>query len=502
MPNSVSRNTNSPIQSPKPEVSDSSGTRPLPPTRSQAPVPSRAGDLPPENAGGTGTKGIQGLANVMRNQVKSPGVFDLIPGRYPDAVNLTTVLAQIPNTAAGKAQIKALIDLLEESTGITPNPALVSAVLSNPTLFSTLLDVTPKQMSAGIDALNLAYDQGLLPPLPEMSRRLPSGFDFGQLHSAPVARPNPELKEIAPGLYQGGVKNLALSDTDAKANIVVAEIFDRLASNAELPPEKRFSIKFNGGSFTRLETFMDALHRDGYQIEASFEHRVANFTDLKTKGANGEILDVPAALLINTGFSKDGKEALLPAVHSELVIHLRHSSNSQGPALNAKIKWYQGISGTGFFPADLDRTPSWCGGSVSDRLTGEDARRAIHIAGLSSDVINASAAAQDLAVGGYGATGVCNDSVALVQHVMTGKTACYPLLMRDQTLYKELNSRIQDGHHFDVGDYRAIKASIDALPSDVSPNDSAKRRAKAGGLVWEPGQEPFQHVVDARKILK
>ena len=469
------------------------------------PPPTGAQDVAKANAGGGGMNvGIPGLAmaTAQANATKKGNLFALREGAYPGAVGLDVVLAQAAASGQGKAAVQKIVHELKTTTGIEPPAALVNAALANPARVADLFVLTPTQMSAGIDALNVAYDAGKLPALPAKPERLADGFDLGGLNDVDIARPQGGLKELSPGLLQGDLPNPKLSDAQAKRNMVVAEVFDRLADNGDKHISDRFEMKYNGGMYTRLDTLVGALAKNGHELEVSFEHRVANFANLKTKAPDGTVLDVPAALLIDTGFTKDGEKAILPAVHSEMVVRIKPGPNTKpGTEIDATVKWFQGISGTGFFPAELFGTPPWCGAGVSGTLEGKDAKKAIEIAGLTSDVINESAKNQDLAVGGYGATGVCNDSVAVVQQVMTGSTAAYPLLKRDATLYAELKSRLADGNHRDDPEYRSIKKAIDVLPNDTKANDSAKFRARVGGLPWAAGAEPFEHVVTARKVL-
>lgn len=469
------------------------------------PAPLGANEIPKPNAGGGGMRvGIPGLAMATAQaSAQKASLFALREGVYPDAVGLDVLLAKMGDSPQAKATVQRIVTELRNTTGIEPPAALVSAALANPARIADLFVMTPTQMSAGIDALNLAYEQGKLPALPPMPARLDSGFDLANTDTAEkVQRPEAKLEELQPGLWQGDIKNDALSDTAARRNMVTAEVFDRLAGNADAPPAERFAAKYEGGTYTRLDTLVKALRANGHDIEVSFEHRVANFANLKTKAPDGTILDVPAAVLVDTGLGTKDERALLPAVHSEMVVRIKPGPDTKGTAVDATVKWFQGISGTGFFPAELHKSPSWCGAKVSDTLSGDAAAKAIELAGLASDVINASAAKQNLAVGGYGTTGVCNDSVAVVQHATTGGTAAYPLLMRDQTLYAELKARLSDGNHRDDPEYRTIRKSIDALPSDTKANPTAKARARTGGLPWAPGAEPFEHVVTARKLLQ
>jgi hypothetical protein len=214
-----------------------------------------------------------------------------------------------------------------------------------------------------------------------------------------------------------------------------------------------------------------------------------------------QFLDVPAPLMVKTGV-KDalGKEAVVPAVHSEMVVSLKSGPNTRGPKFDADVKFFQGVSGTGFFPCNTTANPAWCGHVTQARLSGAKALEAITVAGAFTDVVNTTAKEKNLFADGYGITGVCNDSVAVVQQAVTGRADAYPLLMKDGVLYGALKERLHDANKADDPAYQAIKKAMAELPSDVQHNPSQKRRALAS-LPWAAGLEPFASSEEARKIL-
>ncbi|GIW70843.1 MAG: hypothetical protein KatS3mg102_0385 [Planctomycetota bacterium] len=431
--------------------------------------------------------------------VGRPGALELVPGRCADAVSLSSVLAAMPPEQAEGA-LGRLGALLERTTGVRPSAEQLAEAASGAGL-ARLVALSPAQLSAGMDALNAAYRAGALGELPPRPQRLPDGFDLAELPSLSFELPQPELEPLAPGLWHGDAPG-ALPPARARANIAAAEIFDRLAANAGLPEGERFSVRYAGGTYTRLDTLLDRLLADGHTIEVEVRHRVANFANLKTRAPDGRLLDVPLPLLVRTGVrGPDGEEAAVPAVHSELVLHIRPGPETAGPGLTADVKWYQGVNGTGFFPCDLTASPAWCGGVVTERWTGERAREAAALAGLLGEAIRASARAQGLAAGGYGITGVCNDSVAIVQHALSGRVTGHPLLMRDEALQGELERRLAEGPRRDGRRYRRLLASIAAVPSDQEPNGSAPARALAS-LPWPPGREPLGVAIHARAALE
>ncbi len=444
--------------------------------------------------------GVGPIASRFAQTLGGPNLFSLRPGLLQDAVGLDVVLAQIPKTPAGQAGVKQLIAGFEQKTGVKVPDAMVAAAMANPQHLANILQLTPGQMSAGIDALNAAHQAGKVPDTKPRTHRLPQTFDFADLAKVKYDRPDTAVKELAPGLLRGDVKNDALSDDQAKMNVALAEVFDRLSANATAEDGDKFTIQYGGGNYTRVDTFLGALAKDGYEIEAKVDHRVANFAGLFTKAPTGQLLDVPAPLMVRTGV-KDaaGQEAVVPAVHSELVISIKSGPESK-QKLDGDIKFYQGVSATGFFPCDINRTPTWAGATTADVLTGQDALKAVELAGLLTDIINDASASLDLVAAGYGVTGVCNDSVAVIQQALTGHTTAYPLLMRDDTLLGEFQARLGDKDHRDDPEYRTLKSAIDALPSDMTANASAQARAEAS-MPWKPGQEPFVSSAHARAAL-
>jgi hypothetical protein len=281
----------------------------------------------------------------------------------------------------------------------------------------------------------------------------------------------------------------------------MAEILDRLAQNATAATGNVFTVEHGGRTSTTLDDFLAALVADGYTVDAVVTHRIADFCALKTKAPDGRILDVPAAALVKTGIKdKDGNEAIVPGVHSEIVFRIRSSATTTGAKIDADVKWYQGVSGTGFFPCDIMRKSPWTGMVESARLDQPQALRAAALAGVFADVVVDASDRKRLANDGYGITGVCNDSVAVVEQAVLGRNTAYPLLMRDKELLPEIDRRLSNADADTTAKLQALRAAIVAVPSDDRKNASAAQRALAS-IPWPAGQEPFASTQEARRIL-
>jgi hypothetical protein len=429
-----------------------------------------------------------------------PGLLELVPGRVHNAVSLPTVLKQ-----ASAAQVSSAVDMLagalKAGVGVDVPPALVSAAKANPDRVADMLVLTTQQMHVAFDALHGAHTARGGAPLVKPTH-LPRTTNTAKLDAVDIQRPAGDLKQLTPQLMRGDVPNTNLSDAAAKKNIVLAEIIDRLASNPGKAKNEQFVVEHAGSRFTSLPGFLKALAADGYTIETKITHRVADFVGLKTKAPDGTIIDVPVAAMIKTGF-KDaaGKEAFVPTVHSEFVFSIRAGAASKQPHLDGDIKWYQGISGTGFFPCDLMRSSTWTGGTVAAEFNNADSYKAIGLCGVFADVVQDVSAQANLAMAGYGITGVCNDSVAVIQQAMTGTSTAYPLFMRDAVLTPAITARLNDKNHTDDASLKILAAAMAAVPADDVANASARTRALAS-LPWAAGQEPFASTEEARRILQ
>ncbi len=443
------------------------------------------------------------VSNATQALLTTGNNYELIPGRYPNAVSLPQLLKVMGSTPEGQASLAKVIGAIQAKTGMSVPPEMMEAIKKNPAALTKALEMTPGQLMAGFQGLNAAYKAGKLKKSEAAAPQLPQKFDLANLKNTNVKRPESDLKQIAPGIFQGDLKS-DLPDAKAKNNIVTAEIFQRLSANASAPADKQFSVKYGTKEFTRVDDFLKALKADGYQVNVKFEQRIANFAALKTvvPGSNPpKFVDVPAPVMAKTGIKDaQGREATVPVAHSEMVVSIKAGPKTKGPKLDADIKFYQGTGGTGFFPCDVMATPEWCGKSTLATVSGDKALKAIKVAGAFTDLVNSTAATKDLYMGGYGVTGVCNDSVAIVEQAVTGKAHEYPLLMNDAIFKDEINKRLTDADKRDDPLYQSIATAIRQLPTDNSQNATTRQRALAS-LPWAAGREPFQSSVDARAIL-
>ncbi len=437
-----------------------------------------------------------GVSLYVPAHVSAPAtVFALLPGREPEnSIGLDIVLQQFGSSIHAQTMLSGLLGQASLITGKKIDAGDLTSALHGGDRLTALLQTTPQQISSTTKGLDALIRSGAMHDSVPTALRLPAQIDLNALSLLREKPTYAALKPVVGEVYYGDIPNASLSEEQAAHNIALAEVLNRLGAQSVEP----IMIAAEDRNLSTVQEFLDVLIAQGHTITAEVALRITNFADLKVRVADGKYLDIPAAIMIGTGiYDTAGKEAVVPVVHSELVISVT------GPTFNARIKWFQGMDETGFFPCDLYEAPPWLGHKIAAQFAGSDAVKATQSAQHLGDVIRTVAKQKNLSLQGYGQTGVCNDSVAVVQHVLQHTDgSAFPYVMRDPLLVDELQQRATSAtSEQDRIGYETLLQSILAVPDDLQPNASQAQRALTS-IPWAPGQEPFAFVVEARRILE
>lgn len=346
---------------------------------------------------------------------------------------------------------------------------------------------------------------------------LPQKFDWAsvtpnyiQQRAAEITAANPldpaQMPEVRPktNIRQGWPRDPSIPDDYLVKSTVLGEVFERLATNIKQNQSQPFSVRYNGKDFTDFTLFVDELLANGHSIRAELHHRVADFGGLHARNAEGRWVDVAAPVFFKTGLQDSrGREALLPGMHSELEFYIQSSSSTRGQPIDARVAFYHASSKMGFRCARCQLDASWTGESITARYQGQTAVQALKVSGYLTDLIryvginHYAMSATDA----YGIVGVCNDSVAVVQHAVDqGTYNSYPLGLQKDAVVAELNQRLTGLTGAPAAIYRSILGSYNTIvPDDANPVD-ARRRALLS-MPWPKGQEPFSSAMEARSVL-
>lgn len=425
------------------------------------------------------------------------GAVAAIPSACGDEpLTLSEALDAAGDTPERAALVKTALGVIAAQTGRVMTPAEIDAAIANPAVLESMMTVSIPQVAEGLkkaQAAAAANPDAEPPAAPEY--KLPSGVDIANAASwfdGTIEAP----KAISGSLFRGD-KASDLPPEQVKAHRALGEVLNRLADNVGKPAGERFRVTYRGASYTTQKGFLDALERSGHTVTATVSQGIANFLDLfVSKNGDGgpELCEVEGAVRVKTGhIGSDGKEVVVPAVHSGLKIRI------SGPDVNGAVSFFQGVGGTGFFPEGLGKDPSWVGGRDIETFGGADARKAIAAAGLWRKVVNDTAGSEGLLGGGYGQTGICNDSVALVQMLVTGRTTIYPLAMDKELMGKALDAKIAEGGPL-AARWKELKSTVESLPRDTEADPTQPGRI-LDSIPFAPGATPFPGADHARAVL-
>jgi hypothetical protein len=367
------------------------------------------------------------------------------------------------------------------------------------TLVYRALVHTPDRMKTLLQALHdpsMPFAQRV--PNPTQSYALDQRVDLSQGARLLTRVPAPKTSiEAAYGpLVQASVRNPRVSDRQAKQNSLAAEVFDRLAANQHVTGASgRFSVTFNGRAYTHLGDFLGALRQSGHRVRVRFDHHNADFMGLKLVGGAtkaeqqqnleaGRYKHVAAALHTTVPIkTAGGAAAIRPVAHSEIVVEVDASRVRRGDRFSGKVKGYQGVPSTGFFPLANSENSDWSGNVTAGRI--RDSKRAVKAVvgfGLYTAAINHTSKKQGRRMGDYGgAPGVCNDSVAVCQLSAKLPVTGYPMMGAETAGYLEaaLGKLARTaGRPGDRAHYRSLLRSVKILGRDDAGDSPTARPAR------------------------
>jgi hypothetical protein len=242
--------------------------------------------------------------------------------------------------------------------------------------------------------------------------------------------PLPKLVHPAmPGVTDGHFPNSTLGKCEVHQSFRLAKLLNSLALN------EGSMVDLSGHIARTPEALFHALALSGHHLEMRNERTYANFLSL-----NSQENPIIWPVWIETGIkTKSGESLLVPVGHSH------HAWQIRGPLINARITFYLGVSGVGFF-AQVDERPAWTGLRAAYKISSASDE------GLQKNLLAAKVAsayfrriqtesnlyAKGMPADGYGFLGVCNDSNAVLELATVGTITTYPLMRASELDRKPL----------------------------------------------------------------
>ncbi len=406
-------------------------------------------------------------------------------------LSLEQVLAEIgesPEAAAGVSEIAAAVS---RRLG-RPIPAKqFAARIKDPRTVQELFSVGLPELVAGFAAAQAVVDaQG--GAAGENSFRLPNRVSLREAPTHFDAAPA-EPQQLYGNLYRYAIPS-GIAAEEVKMRSAFGEILDRLALNRSTAEEGRFRVVYRDTKHSDFDGFVDALVQRGHRIEMDLSSEVADFVHLMVRKPDGTLREVQSEVRIRTGyFTPEGAEIIIPAVHSHFILRVA------GPDVSTAVEFYQGTYGTHFYPSVLVRGESWVGIRTSTTCGPDKAIKALKAAGLYLEVLQGISREDALFAGGYGQSGICNDSVAVIEMLLNGRATVYPLLINKERVLDYLDALIRERPAL-AERYRRLRRAVEQMPSDVTPNPTQPRRI-LDSIPYGPGPTPYPGFNDARRTF-
>lgn len=255
------------------------------------------------------------------------------------------------------------------------------------------------------------------------------------VHAAKTSRdePLPRFLQTPMKMEYGHFMSATVPKEELDQSPAIAALLNALATQPK--SLVKFADPMTGRHFNLRtpEEFFKALLETGHTIELDREQTYANFISLVREGTYSKI---PA--WIDTGIElPDGTTLKVPMSHSQMAWKIK------GPLVNARVAFFLGMFGAGFFP-NIDERPRWTGKALKQSFKSEDGNEELLVKSMQAAnsylrcvQMERDKVGKGLPADGYGILGVCNDtSAALMKKLGIAKDDIdfpYPL-MRQSTL--------------------------------------------------------------------
>jgi hypothetical protein len=336
-----------------------------------------------------------------------------------------------------------------------------------------------------------------------------------------MPEPRPINDRILPGLHIGwGNATCTHTKREILRNRLFAVLLTRLGYNYYLVEQRSedatFKVEMNGATIVNPGELIQELINSGHKVTVCPRATVTTFgMSICVKENDGSWTNVPLAYFLQTGYEdKAERPAYCYLPHGGLDLDIEGplvGVDATGASNKCNIQHYMAIEGMCGWHSNHNASVPWirpvdCG----ENMHGVKAVQAVRMAGLSAVILNAVGTELELPLGGYGLTGVCNDTSALLDQALRGETYIYPLtstgrfLMHQARRIRALRKNLEDLPNFkaEISDLDRLADATVHIPSDLHASPSNCADSSRRLLHCLPQDLPFQMMVETKKIME
>ena len=281
-------------------------------------------------------------------------------------------------------------------------------------------------------------------------------------------------------------------------------------------------MKRNKPEIRRPHEFVDALVKAGHKVSVCPRTALTTFGNaVCVKERDGTFTNIPIAFFLESGYEDaDGRDVYTHLVHTGVDLDIEGplvGKRADGKPNRCNIQHYIAIEGLCGWHSNHNADVPWVqavsfnGKPYESKATALEAVRA---SALSAVVLNAVGTEMNLPFGGYGLTGVCSDSTALVDMAATNKFATNVQQLTSTGRFLCHMRRRMEKLRNKLAVHKELKRDTDALgrlmqatmtvgsdlhPTPAQAGDSARRMSKC-----MPANDdvPFQLNVESMKRME
>jgi hypothetical protein len=340
-------------------------------------------------------------------------------------------------------------------------------------------------------------------------------------HSRTMPDSEPVNEKLFPGLHFGWGDAL---DSHTKREVVrnrlMCCLLNRLGFNYyrdEQGSGNHFVIKMTekGKPIIRPEEFVQCLLDSGHSFVACSKQHITSFgIGLSIKEKDGSWSSIPLALFYQTGYAdENGKEVHASCPHGGMELNISGpliGTDKTGNPNHCSLANFMAIDGLcGWHSNHYTDVPWLEYVQAGKEYRGKAALDVVRMEGLLSVVLNATGTELELPFGGYGLTGVCNDSAALLDQVLEGTTNLQPLVTTGRFMihlirrFRKLRDRLEGKGNFskEFSDIKKMMKAAQEIESDLNSSPSHLKSAARRIKYCMPIGSPFLLHVEAEEML-